>query len=145
MQRNRTIDQTIREWARQTPDAAAIFATGQAPMSYAGLAAQVDHVRETLGHAGIGRCDRVATVVSNGPECAALFVGLTGSAGAVPLNPTLTADDFAQLLTDAGAKAVIIDSDVNTPATTAAEELGLAMIALSGTTFRAFSRPKIIA
>ena len=54
-------------------------------MSYARLTDQSDAVAAQLQGMGIGRGDRVAIVLSNGPEMAAAFLGVTACAVAAPL------------------------------------------------------------
>ena len=100
-------------------------------MTYGDLAVQAEYVRNVLDGAGIGRNDRVITVIPNGPEMVALFAGVTGCAAAAPLNPALTAGEFEALLIDLEAKTMIVEADRDTPAVTAAEKLGLSTIELA--------------
>ena len=55
-------------------DAPAIGAPGREPLSHGDLRAFADRVVETLNGYGLGRDDRIAIVLPNGPEMAAAFV-----------------------------------------------------------------------
>ncbi|MXQ09861.1 AMP-binding protein [Alphaproteobacteria bacterium GH1-50] len=100
-------------------------------MSYGGLRALGGEVRGALHGAGIGRGDRVAIVLPNGPEMAAAFVTVAGVATTAPLNPAYTADEFAFYLEDLGAKAVILMDGEDGPAADAAAGLGVQVLSLS--------------
>ena len=60
--------------AAANPDAPAIGAPDRPWLTYAGLAAQTARTRAALHGAGVGRGDRVAIVLPNGPEMASAFV-----------------------------------------------------------------------
>jgi acyl-CoA synthetase (AMP-forming)/AMP-acid ligase II len=88
--------------------ARAIGAPGRDWLSYGGLAEQGAHVAQALHGAGIGRGDRVAIVLPNGPEMAVAFVTVAGVATTCPLNPAYRQDEFAFYLEDLKAKAIIL-------------------------------------
>jgi acyl-CoA synthetase (AMP-forming)/AMP-acid ligase II len=105
--------------------ATALNAPGGAPLVYQGLR---DLVSETLGglaRRGIGRNDRVAIVLHNGPEMAAAFLSVASGATAAPLNPSYRAEEFEFFLTDLGAKLVIVGHDSTSPAVHVAGKLGI--------------------
>jgi non-ribosomal peptide synthetase component E (peptide arylation enzyme) len=52
---------------RADPSAIAIAAPERAPMTYEGLAALVEKTLRSLNRAGLGRTDKVAIVLPNGP------------------------------------------------------------------------------
>ena len=54
----------------------------------------------TLNALGIGRGDRVAIVLPNGPEMATAFVAVACGATTAPLNPAYRAEEFDFYLTD---------------------------------------------
>ena len=56
--------------ARRSPDAAAILAPDRAPLSYGRLHQHIGEVGRALRGMGIGREDRVALMLPNGPEMA---------------------------------------------------------------------------
>jgi acyl-CoA synthetase (AMP-forming)/AMP-acid ligase II len=115
----------------QDGNAPAIGAPGRDWLDYAGLAAQGAHVAEALHHAGVGRGDRVAIVLPNGPEMAAAFVTVAGVATTCPLNPAYRQDEFAFYLEDLKAKAIILAEGEAGPAHAAATAQGLAIIRLA--------------
>ncbi len=53
---------------------------------------------------GIGRGDRVAIVLPNGPEMAASFVAIAAGATTAPLNPAYKRDEFDFYLADLNAR-----------------------------------------
>jgi acyl-CoA synthetase (AMP-forming)/AMP-acid ligase II len=65
-------------------------------------------VAGALHAAGVGRGDRVAIVLPNGPEMAAAFVSVAQVATTCPLNPAYKQDEFAFYLEDLKAKAIIL-------------------------------------
>jgi acyl-CoA synthetase (AMP-forming)/AMP-acid ligase II len=91
-------------------DAPAILAPGRPPLSYAGLRAQVEQTVERLNGLGIGRRDRVAIVLPNGPEMAAAFLAVAAGATTAPLNPVYRAEEFDFYLSDLGAKALLVEA-----------------------------------
>lgn len=62
----------------------------------------------TLNRLGIGRGDRVAIVLPNGPEMAAAFLAIGSGATTAPLNPGYRAEEFTFYLTDLRAKALVV-------------------------------------
>src|SRR5262245_60825897 len=79
----------LQTWAQQTPEAVAIAAPGRAPLTYGRLLERVDAVADALAARGIGRHDRVAIAIPNGPEMAVAFLGIASSSCCAPLNPAL--------------------------------------------------------
>jgi oxalate---CoA ligase len=111
-------------------DAAAIGAPGQASLSFQGLRALAEQTGTFLNAAGVGRGDRVAIVLANGPEAASVFLAVSCYAVTAPLNPSYKAKEFAFYLGDLGARALIVQQGVETPAREVAAELGIAIIEL---------------
>jgi acyl-CoA synthetase (AMP-forming)/AMP-acid ligase II len=78
---------------------------------------------------GIGRNDRVAIVLANGPEMATCFMNawpMSGVASFIaPLNPAYRADEFEFYLSDLNAKALIVEHDSSSPAIEVAQKLGV--------------------
>ena len=117
--------------ARGGRDDIAIAAPERAPLTYGGLRDQVGRAGEALARAGIGRGDRVAIVLPNGPEMATAFLATVAHATAAPLNPAHRVDEFAFYLEDLGARALILETGAESPAIEAAERLGVPIVALS--------------
>ena len=76
------------------PDQPALGAPGRADLSHAELRALVDRTLATLNGMGVGRGDRLAIVLPNGPEMAACFVAAACGTATAPLNPAYRADEF---------------------------------------------------
>jgi acyl-CoA synthetase (AMP-forming)/AMP-acid ligase II len=79
---------------------------------------------------GLGRGDRVAIVLANGPEMATAFVSLAAAVTTAPLNPAYRAEEFGFYLNDIGAKAILVARDEAGPAVAVAERLGIAVLRL---------------
>ena len=123
---------TIAELIRDHPnDAPAFGAPGRDWMSYGALRTLSSDVRAALGGFGIGRGDRVAIVLPNGPEMASAFVTIAQAAVTAPLNPAYREDEFAFYLEDLKAKAIVVAEDYDGPALAVAERFGLTVLRLS--------------
>ncbi|MEM1073623.1 MAG: acyl--CoA ligase [Pseudomonadota bacterium] len=97
-------------------------------MTYAGLRALSATVRDALHGFGIGRGDRVAIVLPNGPEMAAAFVTIAQVAVTAPLNPAYREEEYAFYLEDLKAKALVVMDGDDGPAVAAATALGMAIL-----------------
>ncbi|MFD0980605.1 acyl--CoA ligase [Tropicimonas aquimaris] len=109
----------------------ALGAEGRAWLSYAGLAAQVAETRAALHAAGIGRGDRVAIVLPNGPEMASAFITVAQVATTAPLNPAYREEEFEFYLGDLDARALIVADGYDGPAIAAARKFGLRLLRLA--------------
>ncbi|MDG4648618.1 acyl--CoA ligase [Roseibacterium sp. SDUM158017] len=116
--------------ARNDGAAPALGAPGRDWLDHDGLRALSVEVAEALHGAGVGRGDRVAIVLPNGPEMAAAFVAVAQAAVTCPLNPAYKQEEFAFYLEDLKAKAVILMADEEGPALAAARAMDLAVIRL---------------
>ncbi len=115
----------------QDKAAPAIGAPGRAWLSFGGLADQAARVTSALHDTGVGRGDRVAIVLPNGPEMAVAFVTISGVATTCPLNPAYKEDEFAFYLGDLKAKAIVLAEGETGAAYSAARAMGLTVIRLS--------------
>jgi acyl-CoA synthetase (AMP-forming)/AMP-acid ligase II/acyl carrier protein len=111
-----TIRGLIRPWANRTPDAVAIAASGPAPLTYAHLARQLEALLAQLNELGVGRGDRVALVLPNGPEMAVAFLAVASAAPCAPLNPDYRATEFDFFLSDLEARAIVLLAGAESPA-----------------------------
>ncbi len=93
---------------RGAADQPALVAPGRAPLSYAALRANVEALAAQLQALGIGRGDRVAIAMGNGPEMAITFLAVATAATAAPLNPKYRPEEFAFYYDDTSAKALIV-------------------------------------
>ena len=67
--------------------AAALSAPGRAPLTHGELRRLIATTLASLNGLGIGRNDRVAIVLNNGPEMAACFIACASGVTSAPLNP----------------------------------------------------------
>ncbi len=116
--------------ARGTDDLPAIGAPDRPWLTYAELRSLARRTVDSLNHMGLGRGDRVALVLPNGPEAAASFVTIACGATTAPLNPGYKAEEFAFYLADIGASALVIQAGMANPARAAAAERGIPVIDL---------------
>lgn len=112
-------------------DAVAIAAPGRPPLTYQGLRAHVQHTVATLNQLGIGRNDRVAIVLPNGPQMATAFVAIAAGATTAPLNPAYRKAEFEFYLTDLGAKALLVEQGSSSPALEVAAELQIPVLEIT--------------
>ncbi len=111
-------------------DDPAIGAPDRPWLTFGGLRAQAALTRTALNEAGIGRGDRVAIVLPNGPEMAAAFIAVAQTAVTAPLNPAYKREEFEFYLTDLRAKAIILPEGYDGPALDAANAHALAVLRL---------------
>ncbi|TPN45761.1 acyl--CoA ligase [Mesorhizobium sp. B1-1-7] len=119
-----------RRLAAGTDDAPAILAPDRATLTHGGLRSLIKATAERLHALGIGRGDRVAIVLPNGPEMATAFVAVAATASTAPLNPAYRPDELDFYLTDIGAKAILVAENEAGPAVAVAERLGIGMLRL---------------
>ena len=116
--------------AAGSPDATALSAPGRTPLSHGALRGLIASTVGTLNGLGIGRNDRVAIVLANGPEMAACFIACASGVASAPLNPAYRADEFEFYLSDLNAKALIVERGSASPAIEVAIKLGVRLIDL---------------
>jgi len=112
------------------PDAPAIGAPERQPLTFRDLDDLATDTVGRLNALGIGRNDRVAIVLPNGPEMAVAFVAVGAGATTAPLNPGYRAEEFAFYLTDLNARALLLDQDGNAAAEQVAADLGVPILRL---------------
>jgi oxalate---CoA ligase len=116
---------------RGEPSASAVGAPdGVPPLRYGDLATLAHRTVERLNALGIGRGDRVAIVLANGPEAATAFVCMAAGATTAPLNPAYRADEYHFYLSDLGARALVVEAGVDSPARAVARQLAIPIIEL---------------
>jgi oxalate---CoA ligase len=111
--------------------AVAISAPGRPPLTYAALRSLIDRSLATLNAQGIGRNDRLAIVLANGPEMATCFISAACGVASAPLNPAYRADEFEFYLSDLNAKALVVEHNSGSPAIAVAQKLGVPIIDLT--------------
>ena len=117
--------------ATQDATAPAIGAPDRTPMTFADLRALSAQTVTALNGIGIGRGDRVAIVLPNGPEMAAAFIAVGAGASTAPLNPAYRSDELEFYLNDLNAKALIVLEGDDTPAIQVAKDHGIPVLVLS--------------
>ncbi len=122
-----TLQALLSAAADTTP---AVGAPGRAALTHGGLRRLVAQTLATLNDLGIGRNDRVAIVLPNGPEMATCFLACASGVTSAPLNPAYRADEFEFYLSDLGAKALIVEAGSASPAVAVAQRLGVRLIDL---------------
>ena len=117
--------------AEDIPGSIAIISPGRAPLTYARLFTHIREVARTLNLLGVGRNDRVAIVLPNGPEMATAFLAVAAGATSAPLNPGYRSSEYEFYLSDLNAKILIVQSGMDSPARAVASGLGIPVIELS--------------
>jgi oxalate---CoA ligase len=115
---------------RGRSDAPALRTPGRAAMTFGELRALRDETVGRLNAFGIGRNDRVAIVLPNGPAMAAAFVSIAAGATTAPLNPGYRAEEYDFYLGDLGAKALVVERGSGSPALEVARQRGVPIIQL---------------
>ena len=122
---------TVNELLAQTAaNAPAIGAPGRPWMTHEGLRTQMRQTVDALNAIGIGRNDRVAIVLPNGPEMASAFVSIAAGATTAPLNSAYRTEEFAFYLGDLNAKALVIGEGMESPARAVAEAMNIPIVEL---------------
>jgi acyl-CoA synthetase (AMP-forming)/AMP-acid ligase II len=123
---------TILDFIKQAdPANAAIAAPERESLTYEGLAALVGKTLQSLNGAGLGRADKVAIVLPNGPLMATAFVAVSAACIAAPLNPAFREDELRFYMEDLNIKALIVERGSASPAIAAAASLGIPLIDLA--------------
>ena len=111
--------------------AVALAAPGRPDLTYGALRALTQRTRTALNATGLGRNDRIAIVLPNGPEMAASFITMANCATTAPLNPNYRQEEFAFYLDDLNAAALVVAAGSDSPAVAAAQTLKIPVIGLT--------------
>ena len=109
---------------------AALLCDGNEPLSHQQLREHVAATVTLLNRLGVGRNNRVAIVLPQGPNLAVNFLAVAAGATAAPLNPAYLEKEFLFYLEDLSARALILPSGSDSPARAAAVALGVPVIEL---------------
>ena len=112
-------------------DAPAIGAPGRAALDFAGLRELAATTIAALNRRGLGRGDRVAIVLPNGPEMAASFIAIAAGCSTAPLNPAYRREEFDFYLADLDAKALLLAAGSTSPAREAAQQRDVPILELA--------------
>src|SRR5262245_10076466 len=102
-------------YGHTAPGRMAILAPAHEAVTYGALLARTNEAVRALRSLGVGRSDRVAVVLPNGPEAAVAIVAMACGAVCVPLNPGYTADEWQRYFGDLQITALLTGPDVNSP------------------------------
>ena len=120
----------LKQQSEKNPDAIAILTPGRVPLTYSRLWSHIQDIIAKLNSFGIGQNDRVAVALPNGAEMAVAFLSIAATATCAPLNITYRTNEFEFYLNDLNAKALIVQSNIETHAIAAANSLGIPLIEL---------------
>ena len=115
-------------YGRNAPDRHAILAPGRLPMTYGALLLQTRDVVRGQRSVGVGRTDRVAAVLPNGPEATVAMVAVAAGAVCVPLNPGFTYDEYERYFGELHLAALLAHADPTSASRRAAHTLGIPII-----------------
>ncbi|HET6514326.1 MAG TPA: AMP-binding protein, partial [Thermodesulfovibrionales bacterium] len=108
----------------------AILAPHRYPLSYGQMCDQVGRVVSQLNANGLGRNDRIAVVLPNGPEMAVTFLSVIACATCAPLNPGYREKEFNFYLSDIDARAVIVQKGMDSAVRSVAASRDIPIIEL---------------
>jgi len=111
-------------------EAPAIGAPERLALTHRGLRTLAARTVRDLNAMGIGRNDRVAIVLPNGPEMASAFIAIACGATTAPLNPAYRAEEFDFYLSDLNAKALVIQDGMDSPALAVAASRNIPVVRL---------------
>ena len=126
----KSIPGMLAEMASSHPDNPALLAPGLMPCSYRDLLSQIGNTARWFASLGVVTGDKVAIVVPDSPETAALFLGTASVAACAPLNPKYRSSDFELYLSDLKPKLVVVESQLDSPVRDVAASLGICVAEL---------------
>ena len=109
----------------------ALLAPEREPLTYRELRSHSERTVVALNRLGIGRNDRVAIVLPNGPEMASAFVSIAAGATTAPLNPGYRREEFEFYLSDLRTRALVVEWGSTSPAVEAAAALEIPVLELA--------------
>ncbi len=116
--------------ANGADDAPAIGSPEKDSLDFAGLKSLAETTVTALNERGLGRGDRIAIVLPNGPEMAASFIAIACGCSTAPLNPAYRKEEFDFYLSDLNAKALIVNADATSPAVEVARARNIPVLEL---------------
>jgi acyl-CoA synthetase (AMP-forming)/AMP-acid ligase II len=119
--------------ARRFAEAPAILAPDCAPLSYRRLDRHIDDIGRTLRAKGIGRDDRIAVLMPNGPELAVAIVAVAANAACASINPAYSAEELDRYFAELRPRALILPAKVDSPARRVAQARDLPVLDLTPT------------
>ena len=126
-----TLLELIEAGARQRGSSPALLAPDRPPLGYDALLQQIERVGASLAAMGVGRGQRVALALPNGPEMAVALLSAMSWASCAPLNPASDETTCRALLKKIRAAALVIADGAEPPAARAAAALGVPIVRLA--------------
>jgi acyl-CoA synthetase (AMP-forming)/AMP-acid ligase II len=126
-----SIPHLLEHQAKRIPDAPAILAPGRASLSYGRLYQHIGQIGRTLQATGIGRHDRVAVVLPNGPEMAVAILAVAAGAVCAPMNSAYGAEELERYFADLRPRALITQAETDSPARRVALSCGVRVVEIS--------------
>jgi len=126
-----SVDRLLAQGAERRPDAPALVFSGGGSLTYRQLQRQAQGIAASLRGAGVGRADRVAVVLPNGPAMAVAFLATASAAACAPLNPAYTDAEFDFYLSDLDARAVLVPVNAQSPVREVARRRAIAVLELT--------------
>jgi acyl-CoA synthetase (AMP-forming)/AMP-acid ligase II/acyl carrier protein len=118
-------------YAKTAPSRKAILTPQQKPITFGELLVRVNNAVRELRCLGIGKSDRVAVVLPNGPEAAVAMIAVAAGAVCVPLNPDFTSFECRRYFGDLRVAALLTHADMDSPSRDTVHFLGIPIIDLS--------------
>jgi acyl-CoA synthetase (AMP-forming)/AMP-acid ligase II/acyl carrier protein len=126
-----SLEDNLTFYSQRSPDRHAILAPGWSPMTYAALRARANNMVRGLRSIGVGRHDRVAVMLPQGPDCAVVTITVAAGAVCVPLNPSFTADEVRRYFDELRIAALLTRPDMDSACRGVAHSFGIPIIDLS--------------
>ncbi len=115
---------------QQSDGGPAILGIGRKPLAFADLLQQIERTVEVLNSIGIGRGDKVAIVLPNGPDAATLCLSVAAGATGAPFNPSSSVAEFESYLSDLNPQALIVEEGSKSASIAVAQRQGIPVIRL---------------
>jgi acyl-CoA synthetase (AMP-forming)/AMP-acid ligase II/thioesterase domain-containing protein/acyl carrier protein len=126
-----TMCELLGHQAERQAGAAAILSPERRSMTYGELNGYAHKISAQLRSHGVGRDDRIAVVLPNGPEMALAFIASAFAGTCAPLNPQYTAAEYEFYLSDLKAKVLLLNRGDHSPAAAVARKLGIPVLEIS--------------
>jgi long-chain acyl-CoA synthetase len=125
------LPQDLRQWARQAPDRP-VWVMGEHQVSYGAIDTQADRLAQVLRSLGLQRGDHVASLMPNDPLALALpWACWRAGLYLTPISPAASAADALHVLTDCGARALIVHAQCRTVWTAMLDQCPTRLVPLS--------------
>lgn len=126
----RTIYSHLSAAARHRESQPALLGPEHNPLTHKDLVQQIERTVEALNQAGIGRRDRVAIALPDGPDAASCCLAVASGATAAPLRTGSSSGQFHEYLSAISPRALIVEDGGDSASIRVAQELGIPLIRL---------------